>query len=669
MNTSPACIAYTQDAALARRIKAFLRAISEVRHVSKPDRLEPVLEQTGPALLVMDLRARECRDLIEHFQTDWPDVLIMALGISGSDPLREAEFFGIYAVEDLETDRRQFQAMVGRAFDHLRLAQENRELRAASTILPAPEPVLSLDPAPQRSGGASLSLLRFPRVFRRFADVDSLLANVVESFADAAGVTRVGIFARDSHGNSYRLRAGLRCLRETYGLEFNGRDPLVRWFEQQAVLIGRTNLARTADQRQRTIMRRALDAFGAEVIVPLYAQREIFGWMFFGQRFTGLSFEEHDLEVVTMLAEHVSTVLENNLLHEETTLQKTLAETVLKAISPGIVATDHDAIVRWINPSAEKILGAAADDILNKPVESAGSRLAGLMRETLDSKSGQPIQEWTDNFRRRRVAAETRWLGGNGMELGAVAIVNDVTAERTSREKQALQERAAFWTDLAAGMSHEIRNPLVAIKTFAQLLPERFDDNDFRKEFNEIVLREIDRLDQIITEINDFANPPELLFRLLDVRAPVQKAVEMSRERAQVNGRVSVEVTIPNDLPKIMGDESALTETFAHLIANAAEAMSGQSRGRITLSAKPIPEGDRTTSVVVTVRDTGKGIAPELKEKVFSPFCTTKPRGIGLGLPIVKRTVFDHNGRIEIDSSTHGTCVNVILPAKSKAKK
>jgi PAS domain S-box-containing protein len=668
MNASPACIVYTQDNALARRIKAFLRAMSEVRHVSKPDRLEPVVEQTGPALLVMDLRGRECRDLVEHFQTNWPDILIMALGISGSDPLRDAESFGIYAVEDLEMDRRPFQAMAARAFDHLRLAQENRELRTASTILSEPQPVLPVEAAPQRSGGASLSLLRFPRVFRRFADVDSLLTNVVESFADAAGVTRVGIFARDSHGNSYRLRAGLRCLPETYGLEFDERDPLVRWFQQRAVLIGRMNVARTADQRQRTIMRRALDAFGAEIIVPLYAHSEILGWMFFGQRFTGMEFEERDLEVVTMLVEHVSTVLENNLLHEETTLQKTVAETVLKAISPGIIATDHDAIVRWINPSAEKILGTAANDVLNKPVESAGSRLAGLMRETLDSKSGQPIQEWTDNFRRRRVAAETRWLGGNGMKLGAVAIVNDVTAERTSREKQALRERAAFWTDLAAGMSHEIRNPLVAIKTFAQLLPERFDDSDFRKEFNEIVLREIDRLDQIITEINDFANPPELFFRLLDVRAPVQKAVEIARERAQVNGRVSVEITVPNDLPKIMGDESALTETFAHLIANAAEAMSSQSKGRITLSAKRIPEGDRTTSVVVTVRDTGKGIAPELKEKIFSPFCTTKPRGIGLGLPIVKRTVFDHNGRIEIDSSTHGTWVNVILPAKSKVK-
>jgi nitrogen-specific signal transduction histidine kinase len=112
-----------------------------------------------------------------------------------------------------------------------------------------------------------------------------------------------------------------------------------------------------------------------------------------------------------------------------------------------------------------------------------------------------------------------------------------------------------------------------------------------------------------------------------------------------------------------MGDEEALTEAFAHLVANAAEALSDEEKPRITLSAKPIREGNRASGVIVTVRDNGRGIAPELKDKIFSPFCTTKPRGMGLGLPIVKRTVFDHHGRVDIDSSEQGTLVSVMLPA------
>jgi PAS domain S-box-containing protein len=485
----------------------------------------------------------------------------------------------------------------------------------------------------------------------------------VEGVADVARVTRVGLFSRIHQGDAYRLRAGLRCLPETYELEFSGREPLVRWFELHAHLISRANLAQARDQGQRAIMRRALDTFGAEVIVPLYARGQIIGWMFFGHRVTGQDFDYQGLEDLMMLAEQVSTVLENALLYEEATLRKTLAETLLKSIPPGIVAIDEDAIVRWFNPRAEQILGLSSSDVLNKPVEAVGTRLASLLRETLDSDAALPPQPWTDINTRRSLSVETRRLADQRTPLGAVAVINDLTAGENLRDKQALLDRATFWTDLAASMSHEIRNPLVAIKTFAQLLPERFDDADFRKEFNEIVVKEVDRLDKIITQINSFAHPPELVLKPIDLRGPVKKAVEIARSRFGVNGDVEVETSLPTNLPRVLGDETALAEAFAHLVVNAAEASSDRAKPRIALAAKPVRAHGHQSGVVVTVRDNGKGIAPELKEKVFSPFCTTKPRGMGLGLPIVKRTVFDHNGRVEIESTPKGTLVSVMLPA------
>jgi C4-dicarboxylate-specific signal transduction histidine kinase len=90
-------------------------------------------------------------------------------------------------------------------------------------------------------------------------------------------------------------------------------------------------------------------------------------------------------------------------------------------------------------------------------------------------------------------------------------------------------------------------------------------------------------------------------------------------------------------------------------MTNAAEATHGQTKSRITVSARPVREGEHTSGVVVTVKDNGKGISADLKEKIFSPFCTTKARGMGLGLPIVKRTVFDHNGRVDVDSGSYGS--------------
>lgn len=663
MIASSICILYSQDADLNRRMKAFLSSVAELRRVDEADRLDAVLQQTSPAVLIVDLRAREARDLLDQVQKTWPEVLIIALGTPRSEPLREAEQAGIYAAEDLQLDRRRLQALISRAFDHLRLLQENRALREESALAMVPEP-RRLEPMPERREPAT-PLLRFPRVFRRFDNVETLLASLVENVADATAVGRVGIFSRIRQGDRYRLRAGLRCLPESYEVEYGERDPLVRWFELHAHLISRSNLAQTHDQTQRALMRRALDTFGAEVIVPLHGRGRIIGWLFFGHRVTGQPFDYTDLEGLMMLAEHVSTVLENALLYEEITLQKTLAETLLKSIPPGIVATDQDAIIRWFNPTAEQILGLSAADVLNQPVEAAGSRLASFLRDTLDAKENLPAQQWIDANTRRSLSVESRRLADQKTSLGAVAVIHDKTADETLRQKQDLVDRAAFWTDLAASMSHEVRNPLVAIKTFAQLLPERFDDADFRKDFNEIVVQEIDRLDKIITQINNFAHPSELVMKSIDVRDSVTKAIELAKSRLTKNG-VAVDTALPNDLPKVFGDETALTEAFAHLVTNAFEAAAGQPKPRITLAAKPIRDGEAANGVLITVQDNGGGIAPELQEKVFSPFCTTKPRGMGLGLPIVKRTVFDHNGRVDIDSDTHGTSVRVILPVTTK---
>ena len=659
MILSSRCVLYTQDPDFVRRSRAYLRSIAQVRHVAQADRLDIVLQQNRPVLLLLDLRGKESEDLLAQAQTQSPDVLIIGFGTLRSEPLRDAAEADIYAAEDVNLERRHFQSLVSRALDHLHVLELNRALRADSTPAPILPQAERIEPA-QESSQSTMTMLRFPRVLGRSANSDLLVESVVESLADSARVTRVGLFGRVRPGGAFRLRAGLRCLPETYELEYDERDPLLRWFELNAHLVYRTHLAQK-NHAQRELLRRALDAAGAEVIVPLHARGRISGWLFFGHRLVGQPYDQQSLEMLMLLSEQVSIVLENARVHEEISLKKTLAETLLTAIPPGIIACDEEGLISWCNPTAESILGIVAAAVLNRPVELAGSRIASLLRGTLASELQMPAQQWVESSSRRSLSVQARRLLHEQRSLGAVAVIQDLTPEESLRQKQELLDRAAFWTDLAASMSHEVRNPLVAIKTFAQLLPERFDDPDFRRDFNEIVVQEIDRLDLIITQINNFAHPPELHFKPLDLRAPMKKAIELVRARSAQNG-FSIETTFPDDLPRVVGDESALAEAFAHLVANAAEATHGRPKARITLTAKPIRDGAHTSGVVVTVYDNGRGIAAELRDKIFSPFCTTKARGMGLGLPIVKRTVFDHNGRVDVDSSPQGTSVSVLLP-------
>src|ERR1700741_5209766 len=131
------CVVYSQDSEFVRRARAFLRSQLEVHHVDQPGRLDPVLQQNNPAVLLLALRPKESRSLLEQVQLEWPNVLILGFGTPRSEPLREAEQAGIYAPADVNLERHFFQGTIGRALDHLRILEENRALRAEAANVPA----------------------------------------------------------------------------------------------------------------------------------------------------------------------------------------------------------------------------------------------------------------------------------------------------------------------------------------------------------------------------------------------------------------------------------------------------------------------------------------------------------------------------------------------------
>ena len=662
MNLLPTILLCTRDPELGQRARGFLREIAEVRELSGLDEIDRLLPQAGASVVMLDLRSIGNHGQFARCVKKWSDCVMVAMGHPRSDPMLEAATLGLYAAEDVDVDGRRLQTVIRGALGHLEVLKENQHLREAAATAARPATATSPGLRPERLD-SPLPLRHFSRAFRHFENVDVMLERIVEGLAAAAMVSRVGIFALGRNSGVYRLRAEMRCMEETRRAEFDERDPFVRWLEQNAHLIARSTLEHTHDTNERMLLKRALDLFGAEIIVPLHARGKIIGWMFVGHRATGLPFDYGDLEDLTIAADHISTTLENALLYEEVAVQKTLAEKLLHSLPIGIVSIDENGIIRWFSTAAQAILVMPSDKVVGQPVEVLGSRIADALRRTLAGEPSEFPQAWTDPLTRKAISVQSHRLGDKEC-LGAIAMVQDITAQRALHEKQEQLDRAAFWNELAASMSHEIRNPLVAIKTFAQLLPERYNDPEFRTEFSGLVSKEVDRLNNIIDQINEFAHPPELQFQPIDIRRPLKKGLEAALPPGK-RGSIRIAASIEDAIPHVWGDERALTDAFTHLIRNSLESTSQKKDAEIVVEASRLQQSD-DSGIAVTIRDNGHGIPKTLLDKVFSPFCTTKARGMGLGLPIVKRTVVDHNGRVQVDSNDKGTSVTIMLPSSAK---
>lgn len=669
MNVLPTSILYTQDEELARRIEACLQPVTTVRRIQTAPELESTVQQTDPAVVLFDLCGDGGQELFRRTMQGFPDTSIIAFGLPGSDTFLEAEDMGAFAVESPDIGRRPLQKVAARAHVHARTVAENRWLKDRLQIEAAN--ALSGETV-EPSGGPSLS--PFSRVFRRFDDFQAACESMVEGIAECARAPRVGLFTLHSDEHCYRLQAGIKCQEGVRQLSVPVVAPLVRWMEMHTHLVTRELLAQRSDPTEHRLLKQTLDTLGAEILIPLHGRSNILGWVFIGHRATGTAFSTRELDDLMLLAESVTLTLENALLYREVRIQKSLAETVLDSIPIGIVAVDPDSIVRSVNRAAERMLEVSAASATNLPISLLDSRLADLLMRGLSraetgtgtnggtNGSGNGQIEWVNPLNHRVLAAVAKQLASNGECLGAVAIIHDLTRERLLRQKQDDVERASFWTELAAAISHEVRNPLVAINTFAQLLPERYADEEFRTDFRELATREIARLDGMVDQINSFANPPKLVFAELEVNNVLTQAIRLALKRVSAEG-VDIQKTVKPGTAHIYGDQSALIDCFAHLIVNSIEALRNKSNPTVRITAMENSGEQSGKTVLLRVEDNGAGIPDKIKDKVFSPFCTTKARGIGLGLPIIRRTLTDHSGHLDIQTGGKGTAVTVVLPS------
>jgi signal transduction histidine kinase len=350
---------------------------------------------------------------------------------------------------------------------------------------------------------------------------------------------------------------------------------------------------------------------------------------------------------------------------------------IVSSMRNGVIAFRRDGTIALMNDEAYRVFGLTpSDGDIGRPFAEVFRACPEIIRVLASSFELSHLP----NRAEVRLKELDRVIGytlsqvkdDNANSIGAVLFFKDLTQVEQVEERERLRDRLASLGEMAAGIAHELKNPLAGIEVMAGLLRRQVPDSKDAQSLLADILSEAKLANAIVVEMLEFVRPVRLQVERTDLEDVLQQSVTMAESKAP-RREVMVQTSVEPGLPMIEGDHHQLSQVFTNLVANAFEALDG--KGRITISAVTASiEADPafagihppTPAVLVEVADDGPGIPAQLTDRIFNPFFTTKVTGTGLGLAIVRKIVDAHDGRIDVSSSPEtGTRFRVILPVSS----
>jgi two-component system sensor histidine kinase PilS (NtrC family) len=344
---------------------------------------------------------------------------------------------------------------------------------------------------------------------------------------------------------------------------------------------------------------------------------------------------------------------------------RALHERIVESIRSGVITTDLEGRIYTFNTAAEEITGYKVEEVRGKEATIFFGELDERVRDSLQAAAaGEPTPRFeadclsSDGLHLRLGFGISPLFSEMGETTGLVTTFQDLTDVRAMEETSRRQDRLAAVGRVAAGIAHEIRNPLAAMRGAIQVLHSDVEADSSQAELMQIILRESDRLNKIIADFLTYARPRTGAFEAVDLREPLNETFTLLRHSPEIHDRHTLQDVSPDEPMMVNADGARLKQVFWNLARNALQAMPDGG----TLSA----EMRRTNAgrVRITFSDTGSGMTPEQVERLFEPFSSSTSGGTGLGLSIVYQIIRDHGGTINVRSREgEGTAIAMELPA------
>jgi len=362
----------------------------------------------------------------------------------------------------------------------------------------------------------------------------------------------------------------------------------------------------------------------------------------------------------------------------EAEAQRTYLETVLEHLSSGVISFDQRQRLRTYNSAAVQILGINLENNQKKPLASISTdheQLAPFVDTVREAVSNNQ-QEWHADIvlyqqagRRVLMLRGTKMSALTSRRSGYVVVFDDVTALIQA-------QRDAAWGEVARRLAHEIKNPLTPIQLSAERIRHKCMKQLDEKTQNTLeratttIIDQVEALKTMVNAFSDYARPMQMQRQPVDLNTLIKDIKELYRvsaytqdsQKQQSHPNLSIELDLDDELPKIMADPGRLRQILHNLMLNAGEALAGKNNSRVRITTRCITK-DNCHTVHLSIEDNGSGIPPEMMDRLFEPYVTSKEKGTGLGLAIVKKIVEEHSGSLWVENiEKGGACIHLHLP-------
>lgn len=346
-----------------------------------------------------------------------------------------------------------------------------------------------------------------------------------------------------------------------------------------------------------------------------------------------------------------------NNLAETLSKTKTINELILENSLDGVITIDINSAITMLNPAAEKMTGYQLKQVLGKPYSTLlddkefNSPLLDTLYNGIDHNSVEV--DFPVSGQVIKISSSTSHLKDHqGNIIGALVIFKDITEQKEIEKLIQQTERLVSLGELMAGVAHEIRNPLAAIRGFVQYLQNNISNSE-KSEYITIILKEVDSINHVIQQLLDFAAPSKNFYSSININHLIEEVLILINTSHRSNN-IDIELSLDHQLPTLYLDKELMKQALLNLIINAIQAIPAQ--GIIQISTKL---SSNQKYQLICIKDNGEGIPEALLNKIFNPFFTTKLSGTGLGLPIVQKIIASHKGKITIKNNVNSTGVTV----------